>query len=99
MTQTFGFACDDILGISLFPIHEFLPPYSYCNSSDESDSSADARYAERAGQLYWPLTSVSRLIDQGNFVGFCSEGCFLLDPKTGAFDITERALYIRGRKP
>lgn len=37
-----------------------------------------------------PLTSVARLIDVGNFVGFCSEGCFILDPNTGAFDLMER---------
>ncbi len=37
-----------------------------------------------------PLTSVSRLIDAGNFVGFCSEGCFRLNLNTGAFDMLEK---------
>ena len=37
-----------------------------------------------------PLTAVSRCIDAGKFVGFCSEGSFILDRETGAFDLLER---------
>ena len=37
-----------------------------------------------------PLTAVSRLCDSGNFVGFCSEGSFILDIDYGAFDVIER---------
>ena len=37
-----------------------------------------------------PLTSVARLVDADNFVGFCKKGPFILDIQSGAVDWLER---------